>query len=78
MNGGLNGRLNGEIGGLNPSLKELYGFVAGHPGCQINEIGEKLSRPIDTLNKQMRQLAEKQLVERRGSRKTGGYWVIEH
>jgi len=78
LNGRLNGRLKDQVGGLNPALKELFGYIAENPGCRINDMAEALSRPIDTLNKQMRQLVSKQLVEHRGSRKTGGYWTVEH
>ena len=46
-----------------------------NPGCMGKEITGALDMPRDTFNKIIRSLFEKELIERRGSKKTGGYWV---
>jgi ATP-dependent DNA helicase RecG len=69
-NGGLNG-------GLNKGLKSLLIEIEKNPGVQIRILTEKLHRPVDTCDKQIRILTKMKLVERRESKKTGGYWVVE-
>ncbi len=72
VNGGLNGRLNG---GLNGGLKELFEFISNNQGVQAKRISEVIDKPLDTIDKQIKRLVDKDLIERRGSRKTGGYYV---
>jgi ATP-dependent DNA helicase RecG len=46
-----------------------------NPGIQGRALSILLSnRPLKTIERQIKQLILKQLIERRGSRKTGGYW----
>jgi ATP-dependent DNA helicase RecG len=73
IDGGLSGGLSG---GLNPELTELYQAVKDNPGKKGKELAVILSRPIDTVDKQISKLIDKKLVERRGSRKTGGYYIL--
>lgn len=76
--GGLNGGLSGGLfDGLNEGLKSLYMAVVQNPGKQAKELSDLLSRPINTLDKQIKKLVERNLIKRRGSKKTGGYWIIE-
>jgi len=70
----LNGKLNGK---LNSELSALLEHIAAHPGIQANNIANNLKSPTDTINKQIGTLVKKGLVERRGSRKTGGYFLKE-
>jgi len=58
-------------------LKSLYLTVSQNPGKQVKELSDLLARPIDTLDKQIRRLVKQKLIERRGSKKTGGYWIIK-
>lgn len=55
----------------------IFNRIKEQPGIQIKELLEKLSRPRDTLNKQIKKLTQMNLIERRGSKKTRGYWIIE-
>ncbi|MBT4377008.1 hypothetical protein HOD29_06550 [archaeon] len=64
-------------GGLTGGLNELLEFIENNSGVKVKEISEKLERPIDTLDKQIKKLVDKNLIERRGSKKTGGYWRIK-
>jgi len=71
--GGLNGGLNG---GLSESLQQLFQAIKGAPGIQVKDLSEKLNRSVDTLDKQIKKLVDSGLIERRGSKKTGGYWEV--
>lgn len=67
------GTLNGT---LNDSQQLVYEYIRTHPGCQASEIIDHCGIPRDTLNKILRKLIEEHnLIERRGSKRTGGYYV---
>jgi ATP-dependent DNA helicase RecG len=52
-------------------------YIIGHQGSQAHDINEALSVPRDTLNKIIKVLSDNHLIERRGSKKTGGYYAIQ-
>jgi predicted HTH transcriptional regulator len=61
--------------GLNEGLKSLIAAIASNPGIQAKALSILLNyRPIKTLERQIQNLNELGLIERRGSRKTGGYY----
>ena len=70
--GTLNGTLNGT---LSSKLLPLLKNIKNQPGIQANTIADNLNRPIDTIKKQIGILIKKELIERRGSKKTGGYFL---
>ena len=74
VNGDVNGRLNGR---LNPTQQTVYDSIIGHPGIKAKDISAKYKIQIDTLNKVIRALTEMNLIERLGSRKTGGYYPVK-
>ena len=77
LSGGLNGGLNGGLfDGLSEGLKSLYLAVERNPGKQAKELSELLSRPVSTLDKQIKKLVDQNLIKRIGSKKTGGYWIV--
>ncbi len=71
-NGGLNGGLKD---GLNETQQKVYQEILKRPGVMIKELSGRLQMPIDTLDKVVSSLRKKELIERRGSKKAGGYWV---
>ena len=84
LNGTLSGTLSGTLNGtliknikesLNASQSKVFDFIMRNPGCMGKEITGALDMPRDTFNKIIRSLFEKKIIERRGSKKTGGYWV---
>lgn len=82
LSGGLSGGLNGGLnGGLKIKLNEkqikVYDAIVMKNGIQIQHLSSLLSIPIDTLDKIISHLVKNNLVERRGSKKTGGYWIKE-
>lgn len=72
LNGGLNGGLKIE---LNETQQKVFLEITKRPGVMIKELSGRLQMPIDTLDKVVSSLRKKELIERRGSKKTGGYWV---
>jgi predicted transcriptional regulator len=72
-------RQDGELsGGLSGGLKSLLNLIKNNPGIRAKDASELLgNRPISTLDKQIRELTGKGLIERRGSKKSGGYYVVE-
>lgn len=75
-NGEVNGTLNGTLSGtLNERQKSVLDFIAATPGVQAQVLIDKLLIPRDTLNKNIKTLTDRGLIERRGSKKTGGYYV---
>ena len=75
-NGTLNDTLNGTLNGtLNVKQKVVLDFITASPGTKAQVIIDQLSIPRDTLNKILKVLIDRDLVERRGSKKTGGYYA---
>ena len=62
--------------GLNEELKQLLEVIKKNPGIQAKDIPLYLAnRSLKTIERQLKILKEKSLIERRGSRKTGGYYL---
>jgi len=77
LNGILNGILNGTLNGtLNSTQQKVFDSIKTKPNIKAKEIAIILDMPLDTLNKQLRYLTTIGLIERRGSKKTGGYYVV--
>lgn len=73
LNSGLNGGLNS---GLNDGLKSLLNVIKNSPGIKAKDASSLLSgRSINTIEKQIKELIDNNLIERKGSRKTGGYYA---
>ena len=75
VNGEVNGGVNGEVDKLNDSLKQVYSVVQDNPGIRTKQIATLLKRPEPTVEKQLTTLRKKNLIEHRGSPKTGGYYT---
>lgn len=60
---------------LKHPLKELFELIQKNPGINRDQISELMSRSINTLKDQIKKLIELDLIERRGSKKTGGYFT---
>jgi ATP-dependent DNA helicase RecG len=75
---GLSEGLNPENEGLNEGLKTLLEAITRNPGIKAKELPSKLdNRPLKTIERQIKELIKMELVDRRGSRKTGGYFKTE-
>ena len=75
VNGGVNGGVNGDVKSLPRSLREVYNIVHDNPGIKNKELAEIRKKSESTVEKQLTVLKKKELIEYRGSDKTGGYFV---
>lgn len=70
-----------ENSGLNDGLNEQQRIVLNeikkYPGIKGKDLSDKLNISIDTIDRYIKKFTSKNLVERRGSKKTGGYFVKE-
>ena len=71
-NGGENVTLNGI---LNEKQKGVMDFITASPGVQAQVIIDQLAIPRDSLNIILKVLTDRDLIERRGSKKIGGYYI---
>lgn len=63
---------------LTDSLILLLNAVSKHPGSKVRELSNLLNnKPIKTIERQVGQLIKKGLIERIGSKKTGGYFLVK-
>ena len=69
INGGLNG-------GLNEGQQKVIQLIRENAGIKVKNISLQLNIPIDTIDKHISVLIKKNLIERRGSKKTGGYYLV--
>ena len=53
----------------------MFEIIKQKKGIKAKLISELLKRPIDTIDKQIKKLVDQDLIERRGSKKTGGYFI---
>ena len=64
--------------GLNEGLKSLLVAIKDNAGIKAKNLSSVLdNRPLKTIERQIKILINKKLVERRGSRKTGGYYYVK-
>lgn len=71
-----NGQLKTTGGQLNESQEATLAFIRNHEGCNTTGISEGLSKPFRTVDKHVRVLLQLGIIERRGSKKTGGYYLL--
>lgn len=79
MDGTINGTLNDTINGtinetLNADELAIVQFIVAHPGVQVSDIMTFTGKSMRTVKRYIARLVELSVVERRGSRKTGGYY----
>jgi len=65
-----------EDGGLNDTQKRVLEYISENGGAKVKDMSDILSIPVDTLDKVVSFLVKKLFIERRGSKKTGGYWLV--
>lgn len=76
-NGELTSELTSELTGeLNEGQRTVFILIKNNGGIQAGEISKKINMPFSTVDKHVRVLLKKKLIERRGSKKTGGYWAL--
>jgi len=67
-----NDELNDE---LNVGQKIVFKFIKNNKNKMAKDISEILNMPFGTVDRHIRFLLKKELIERKGSKKTGGYFI---
>ena len=73
VNEGVNDHINGREG-INETAALILAFLEKNPGAKGGEIMLFLQKGRATIVRYLKSLKEKELIEYRGSRKTGGYF----
>lgn len=72
INGGISGGING---GINEGEKLALDIIRAHPGHRVPYLSKASGIPERTLERYTSSLREKGLIEYRGSKRTGGYYL---
>ena len=75
INEGVNDGANEGVNDLDAALKQVYSIIKTAPGIKTNQISDKIGRSTATVERYLSALKKKDLIEHRGSAKTGGYYV---
>jgi ATP-dependent DNA helicase RecG len=62
--------------GLNDGQQKVIQLIQENEGIKVKDISLQLNMPIDTVDRHIKVLKKMNLIERRGSRKTGGYYLV--
>ena len=73
VNGGINGGINGGVNGV---VNDVLAHIHKFPGISGNEISEKLSISLRSVERHLGILKKKGTIEYRGAKKTGGYYCV--
>ena len=60
---------------LNKGQKMVFAFIKNNPNKMAKDIAHILNMPFGTVDRHIRVLLKKSLIERKGSKKAGGYFV---
>ena len=66
-----------EIPMLNPKAAIIRQYVSSHRDCKLDEIVSETKIPKSTVTRYLKELQQDGLIEYVGSKKTGGYRVVE-
>ena len=62
---------------VNDVLKDILEFIKSNPGIKKTAIITHTGKSKATLTRYLKQLVERNLIEYKGSDKTGGYYLKE-
>ncbi len=60
--------------GINEGINRLSEYIQNNPGMRVNVIADAIGVPEKTIERWIKKLKDKGLIEYRGSKKTGGYF----
>jgi ATP-dependent DNA helicase RecG len=70
---------NYNTNGINEGLNSMLTAIIQNPGIQAKQLSDIFeARPLKTIERQIKSLTDKGYIERKGSKKTGGYYVLEN
>ena len=79
LNEGANEGVNEGVNeGINKAVIETYTLIKNNPGINTPQIVSLTGKGDATIERHIAVLKKKQMIEHRGSAKTGGYYVIEN
>ncbi|MDO8772577.1 MAG: putative DNA binding domain-containing protein [Burkholderiaceae bacterium] len=64
----------GVSGGVSPESAHLLHLIQSQPGLKTTELVAQTAKPQRTVERWLKQLKDRQLIEFRGAPKTGGYY----
>jgi predicted HTH transcriptional regulator len=59
-----------------PLSKNIFELIKGAPGIQRKTLALTLGVTEKTVSRYISELVSSRKIERRGSKKTGGYWAL--
>jgi len=72
--GGVNGGVND---GINDGINEIVSILLNTSCLSAIEIARRIDKSLPTVERYIRKLRKKEIIEYRGSKKTGGYHLTE-
>ncbi len=64
------------IGGVNGGVNDVLEYIKFNPGKNTRQIKQALNIPQRTLERMLKELRDKKLIEFRGTPKAGGYFFV--
>ncbi|MDE5797363.1 MAG: winged helix-turn-helix transcriptional regulator [Muribaculaceae bacterium] len=68
--------INDPINDLKEIEREIYFAIKKHPGVRKVSLIPMVGKSEATVKRALKQLSKNNLIEYRGSKKTGGYFII--
>ena len=62
---------------LNTGQTSVYQLIKKQEGINASLLSKELKIPFSTVDKHIRVLIKKHFIERQGSKKTGGYYIVK-
>ena len=75
--GGVNGGVNGGEAKLSENAIRVLKAIKGHEKLTQAQIADDLQMPIRTMQRALKELKEKQYIQREGSAKSGQYIILK-
>lgn len=77
MRPNLSGHKNGTINGtINDTEQMIYNRIVSSPGISAVTLADDFGKSIRTVMRVLKHLADLNIIEYRGSKKTGGYFSL--
>ena len=57
--------------------QDIHRYIANHPNCKLNDIVSGTQIPKSTITRYLKEMQDEGLIQYSGSKKTGGYRVVE-
>ena len=72
-----NGRINADTVNLTKNEAKILHIISKEEGLSVINLQLKTELAERTIFRHIASLTQKHLIERRGSKKTGGYWLVD-